>query len=631
MCGIAGFIDTTRGRDADALTAIAKAMSDSMLHRGPDDDGVWCEVSTGVALGFRRLAIQDLSADGAQPMASPDGRFTIVFNGEIYNFLELRRELDNGRNWRGHSDTEVMLAAFDAWGVDGALARFDGMFAFALYDAKARTVTLARDRMGEKPLYCGWAGKSFVFASELKAIAAHPDFEPAIDRRAVAALMRYSYIPAPVSIYRGIEKLPPGATLTVSLDGGAVSQSRYWDPVAEIEAAPAFEGDETSAVRELERLMLRSISRRMVADVPLGAFLSGGIDSATVVALMQTLAEKPVRSFTIGFTDRRFDEAPQAAAIAQHLGTDHNSVTVAPEDTLQMVARMPFVYDEPFADVSQLPTLLLSHLAREQVTTALTGDGGDELFGGYPRYEKTAAQWDRDRPFSRGLLNLIPFGPLNVISSGVGKPGRFGDKLWRKLSDRSKPSIEMLYEGQMSRWRVFDRPIEDPIVGYFVEGTRRPNLDDDRLRLMFCDAVSYLPDDLLVKVDRASMAASLETRAPLLNHDIVRFAWGLPSRFKFRNGQGKDVLRKVLDRHVPRTLMDRPKQGFEPPLAEWLRGPLRDWAQALISSDRLEDGGFLDPEPVRAVWEEHLKGYRNWHFELWNVLMLQSWREAWKL
>ncbi|MDW3205909.1 MAG: asparagine synthase (glutamine-hydrolyzing) [Alphaproteobacteria bacterium] len=631
MCGIAGFIDTTRGRNAEALAAIAKSMSDSMLHRGPDDDGVWCDASVGLALGFRRLAIQDLSEDGAQPMLSPDGRFTIIFNGEIYNFLELRRELETGRNWRGHSDTEVMLAAFDAWGMEGALDRFDGMFAFALYDAKARTVTLARDRMGEKPLYFGWAGKSFVFASELKAIARHPDFEPRIDRRAVDAMMRYSYIPAPACIYEGIEKLKPGATLTLSLDGSAVSRGRYWDPIEEVENAPVFDGDEASAVRELERLMLRSISRRMVADVPLGAFLSGGIDSATVVALMQTLAEKPVRSFTIGFTDRRFDEAPQAAAIAQHLGTDHTSVTVAPEDTLRMVERMPFVYDEPFADVSQLPTLLLSHLAREQVTTALTGDGGDELFGGYPRYEKTVAQWERDRPFSRGLLNMIPFGPLNVISSGVGKPGRFGDKLWRKLSDRSKPSIEMLYEGQMSRWRVFERPTGDPQVGYFVEGTRRPGIEDDYLRLMLCDAVSYLPDDLLVKVDRASMAASLETRAPLLNHDIVRFAWGLPSRFKFRNGRGKDVLRKVLDRHVPRQLMDRPKQGFEPPLAEWLRGPLRDWAQALISSDRLQDGGFLDPEPIRAAWEEHLKGYRNWHFELWNVLMLQSWREAWKL
>ena len=631
MCGIAGTVDTTRGRGAAALADIAEAMADTMQHRGPDDSGVWTAEQVGVALSFRRLAIQDLSADGAQPMRSQDDRFAIVFNGEIYNFLELRRELEAGRTWRGHSDTEVMLAAFDAWGIDGALDRFDGMFAFALYDAKARTLTLARDRMGEKPLYFGWAGKSFVFGSELKAIAAHPDFTPEIDPRAVDAMMRYSYIPAPVSIYRGIEKLPPGGTLTLALDSGETTRGQYWDPVSEAENAPAFEGDEAAAARELERLLMRSVSRRMVADVPLGAFLSGGIDSATVVSLMQSVAAKPVRSFTIGFSDPRYDEAPQARAIAQHLGTDHTEVTVSPADSLAMVERMPFVYDEPFADVSQLPTLLLSHLARQQVTTALTGDGGDELFGGYPRYRKAVEQWERDRPFSRGLLNLIPFGPLNVISSGFGKPGRFGDKLYRKLSDRSKPSIELLYEGYMSRWRVFERPAADPAVGYFVEGTRRPHSDDDLLRLMFCDAVTYLPDDLLVKVDRASMAASLETRAPLLNHDIVRFAWGLPSRFKIRDGKGKQVLRAVLDRHVPRSLMDRPKQGFEPPLADWLRGPLRDWAQSLIASDRLEDGGFLDPEPIRAVWEEHLKGQRNWHFELWNVLMLQSWREAWKL
>lgn len=632
MCGIAGFLDIEKSRGRAELTRLAAAMADSMLHRGPDDDGAWADPDAGIALGFRRLAIQDLSADGAQPMTSADRRFTIVFNGEIYNFLELRRELDErgGQNWRGRSDTEVMLAAFAAWGTEGALTRFDGMFAFALWDAKERTLTLARDRMGEKPLYFGWAGKNLVFGSELKAIAAHPDFKKRIDPQAVAALMRYSYIPAPASIYQGIEKLPPGAMVEIA-NGGTVCRGHYWDPVSEAENAATFEGDETSAVRELERLMLRSVSRRMLADVPLGAFLSGGIDSATVVALMQQTATQPVRTFTIGFTDKRFDEAPMAKAVARHLGTDHSEVYVDPNDSLRAVERMPFVYDEPFADVSQLPTLLLSHLTREHVTTALTGDGGDELFGGYPRYRKAVAQWRDDRPMSRSLMNVIPFGPLNLISSGFGKPGRFGDKLWRKLSDRTKPSLELLYEGYMSRWRVYDRPTPDPELGYFVEGTRRPNLDDDLMRLMFCDAVSYLPDDLLVKVDRASMAASLETRAPLLNHDIVRFAWGLPSRFKIAGGTGKKVLRGVLERHVPKSLYDRPKRGFEPPLADWLRGPLRDWAQSLIASDRLEADGILDPEPIRAIWEEHLKGQRNWHFELWNVLMLQSWREAWRV
>jgi asparagine synthase (glutamine-hydrolysing) len=634
MCGIAGMLDRRRDRSAEALEGIARTMADTMVHRGPDDSGAWAAPDQGVALGFRRLAIQDLGKDGAQPMASPSGRFQIVFNGEIYNFLELRRELDEigGRNWLGRSDTEVMLAAFEEWGVEAALDRFDGMFALALWDNRARTLTLARDRMGEKPLYFGWAGGVFVFASELKAIAAHPDFTPEIDPRAVAGFMRYSYVPTPVSIYRGIEKLPPGGVVVVpATEGADIARTRYWNPVTEAETVAPFEGDEAAASRELERLLTRSVSRRMLADVPLGAFLSGGIDSATIVSLMSAVSDRAPRTFTIGFKDRRFDEAPMARAVAGHLGTDHAEVYVDPGDSLAMVERMPRVYDEPFADISQLPTLLLCHLTREQVTTALTGDGGDELFGGYPRYGKAVAQWRDDRPLSAGMLNIVPFGALNLISTGFGRPGRLGDKLWRKMVDRTKPSIELLYEGYMSRWRVVDRPAADPDVGYFVEGTRRPDVDDDFLRLMIADAMTYLPDDLLVKVDRAAMAASLETRAPLLNHDIARFAWSLPTRYKLRDGVGKRVLRSVLDRHVPTALTDRPKRGFEPPLADWLRGPLRDWAQSLLSSDRLAADGLLDPEPIRAAWEEHLKGQRNWHFELWNVLMLQSWREHWKV
>lgn len=627
-------MDRRRERSAETLEGIARSMADTMRHRGPDDSGVWAAPESGVALSFRRLAIQDLSKDGAQPMASHSGRYMLVYNGEVYNFLELRRELDeiSGRNWRGRSDTEVMLAAFEEWGVDGALGRFDGMFAIALWDNQARTLNLIRDRMGEKPLYFGWAGDTFVFASELKAIAAHPDFEARIDPRAVAGLMRYSYIPAPVSIYQGVEKLPPGGIVTVPVaSDGKLSRRRYWDPVTECESVEPFEGDEAAASRELERLMSRSISRRMLADVPLGAFLSGGIDSATVVSLMRATSDRPPRTFTIGFRDPRFDEAPMARDVARHLGTDHAEVYVDPADSLAMVERMPLVYDEPFADISQLPTLLLCHLTREHVTTALTGDGGDELFAGYPRYGKAVSQWRDDRPMSRGMMSAVPFGALNLISSGFGRPGRLGDKIWRKMVDRTKPSIELLYEGYMSRWRVVDRPAADPDVGYFVEGTRRPDVDDDFLRLMIADAATYLPDDLLVKVDRASMAASLETRAPLLNHDIVRFAWSLPTRYKLRDGKAKRVLRSVLDRHVPTALTDRPKRGFEPPLADWLRGPLRDWAQALLSSDRLLADDLLDPEPIRAAWEEHLKGQRNWHFELWNVLMLQSWRETWKV
>ena len=632
MCGITGFVDLSAGRSAAQLSQLVTAMSDTMEHRGPDDFGLWTEPERGVALGFRRLAIQDLTPDGAQPMESATGRYTIVFNGEIYNFLELRRTLDEvgAANWRGRSDTEVLLAAITHWGIDGALERFDGMFAIALWDREERRLSLMRDRMGEKPLYFGWAGKSFVFGSELKAIAAHEDFVPEIEPRAVAGLLRYGYVPAPVSIYRGIHKLAPGERLDLDGESGEIARSRYWDPIHEIESATPFEGSEEDASKALESLMLRSVSRRMLADVPLGAFLSGGIDSSAVVAMMVRASERPVKTYTVGFTDRRYDESPHAKAVANHLGTEHTEVIVDPMESLALIERLPFVYDEPFADVSQLPTLMLSILTRKHVTTALTGDGGDELFGGYPRYAKAARQWQTDRPMSKSLMGVIPFGPLNLISSGFGKPGRFGDKLWRKLSDRTKPSIELLYEGYMSRWRTVDQPMGDPGVGYFVEGTRRPQIDDDLMRLMAADTVSYLPDDLLVKVDRASMAASLETRAPLLSHDIARFAWSLPTRYKVRDGKGKRVLQSVLNRHVPSSIIDRPKQGFEPPVADWLRGPLRDWAQSLISGSSLDDG-LIDPEPVRAVWEEHLKGQRNWHFELWNILMLQAWRRAWNI
>ncbi len=635
MCGIAGYLDRKRARGDEQLAAEARRMADRLTHRGPDDSGSWTDAAAGLALGFRRLAIQDLSPEGAQPMTGGGGRFTVVFNGEIYNFQELRRQLqqEGVGGWHGRSDTEVLLAAVATWGLARALDSFDGMFALALWDREERTLTLARDAMGEKPLYYGWQGDLFLFASELKAIVAHPDFEPAIEREAVAGFMRYSYVPAPHSIYRGIFKLEPGATLTVAADGeaGNATPGRFWDAIAEAEGAEPFQGDETAAVDRLEQLMQRSIRRRMVADVPLGAFLSGGIDSSAVTALMQEMSGTPVRSFSIGFTEKRFDEAPYAKAVAQHLGTEHTELYVDPQAALKLVPKLPEVYDEPFADASALPTMMLSALTRKHVTTALSGDGGDELFCGYPRYPETVDRWRGDSPLSANMLKIVPFGPLNVISSGFGKPGRFGDKLWRRMSDRAAPSLEKLYEGRMSRWRIWDRPAAEPATGYFARGARRADLDDDLQRLMVADALTYLPDQLLVKIDRASMAASLEARAPLLDREIVRFAWGLPSRFKLKDRVSKWVLREVLYRRVPRRLIDRPKAGFEPPLADWLRGPLRDWAQALIASDRLEADGLIDPEPVRAVWEEHLKGQRNWHFELWTVLMLQSWRERWGL
>jgi asparagine synthase (glutamine-hydrolysing) len=634
MAGIAGFLDLGRRRGPGDLEAVAGAMADRLAHRGPDGKGAFTLPECGLALAARRMAVQDPGPGGAQPMTSADGRFTLILDGEIFNFQELRRALDESGcapDWRGRSDTEVLLAAIAAWGVEDALRRCDGMFALALWDLGERRLVLARDRMGEKPLYCGWSGRIFLFGSELKAIAEHPDFEPQIDPQAVSGLMRYGYVPSPVSIYCGIGKLTPGMLCGVSAETGEVRESVYWDPVAEAEGAPAFEGGEDAAVRELERLIARAVSRRMVGDLPVGAFLSGGVDSAVVAALMQAGATRPAQTFTIGFSDPRYDEAPHARAIATHLGTDHSAVTVDPAETIPLVEQMPFVFDEPFADISQLPALLLAHLTRREVGAVLTGDGGAALFGGHPRYRRVMADWRDMRPLSAHLVSAIPYGPLNLIATGVGRPGRFGDKLYRTLSDRAQPSIERLYEGRMARWRIVDRPCPEPAIGYFREGARRPFVEDDLLRLSFCDAQTALPDDLLVKADRAGMAASLEMRAPLLNHDIVRFAWGLPAHLKLRDGKGNHILRAVLDRHVPRELTEGPKHGFAPPLADWLRGPLRDWAQSLIASDRLEADGVLDPEPVRAVWEEHLKRQRNWHVELWTVLMLQSWREAWNV
>ncbi|WP_259779326.1 asparagine synthase (glutamine-hydrolyzing) [Aestuariispira ectoiniformans] len=639
MGGITGFIDSRRSQSGEDLERQVRLMAGRLLHRGPDDGGSFVDEKQGLALGFRRLAIQDLTADGAQPMASHNGRYVITFNGEIYNFQELTARLEReGRapNWRGHSDTEVMLACISAYGVEQALDLFDGMFALALYDRKENTLTLARDRLGEKPLYYGWMGPCFLFASELKALAANDAWAPELDRDAAAAFIRYSYVPAPRSIIRGIGKLLPGHMITLGLDGlspGSLpSPKAFWDATAIVQNQSPFDGGPEQATDELEKILERSIARRMVADVPLGAFLSGGIDSSLVVALMQKQSARPINTYTIGFNDKRFDEAPHAKAVAQHLGTDHTELYVDTNASLGLVEQLPEFYDEPFADVSALPTLLLSRMTRDNVTTALAGDGGDELFCGYPRYHGTARKRRKKRgvPLPPQILDNLPFGFLNAIP-GHKKPSRLGDKLAKKVADSCASSLEALYENGMTRWRVVDRPCPVSRVGYFGDPSAWPALDDPLARLMFADARTYLPDQLLVKVDRASMAVSLEVRAPMLAREVVEFAWALPSQIKHRDGLSKWPLRQVLYKHVPREIIDRPKQGFEPPLADWLCGPMRDWAQTLLSSDSIQQGGLLDPEPVRAVWEEHLKGQRNWHFELWNVLMLQSWRRHWNV
>ncbi len=647
MCGIVGFVDAPPRRTAEEMASVVQRMARRLAHRGPDDEGALVDAPTGLAFGFRRLAIQDLSANGNQPMTSANGRYVIVYNGETYNFRELKEDLQRSgyRSWRGSSDTEVLLAAISRIGVAGLLDRCDGMFAFALWDRQARRLHLARDRMGEKPLYYGWAGSTLMFASELKALVEHPSWIGEIDRTAVSAFMRYSHVPAPMSIYTGIGKLPAGHWVSFDLGnlvpGVLPSPRPYWDAraVAERAAAEPFAGDLDDAADALDRILTRSVSRRMVADVPLGAFLSGGIDSSTVVALMQKVANRPVKTFTIGFGGSRYDESEAARAIAQHIGTDHTELHAEADAPLEAVSRLARIYDEPFADKSQLPTILLTALTRKHVTTALSGDGGDELFGGYPRFRTAAETWSslsRLSAFSRGAARWarehVPLRLLNTLSSVGGTPGRLGDKLLRLLSDANDRSPEQVLARAHSRWRTVDTPVEPFGGGYFADSEAWPDLADVEARLMYADAVTFLPDDILVKMDRASMAVALEARAPLLSREVIEFAWSLPTAFRTgeAKGESKRVLRRLVSRYVPHELIDRPKQGFEPPLADWLRGPLRDWADSLLQPDVLAADGLLRPAPVLAAWQEHCRGQRDRNGDLWPVLMFQAWRAEWR-
>ncbi|MCX7626809.1 MAG: asparagine synthase (glutamine-hydrolyzing) [Methylophilaceae bacterium] len=655
MCGLTGFWQPD-GVHPDAAAAQVRRMADALRHRGPDDGGVWVDADAGLALGHRRLSILDLSPAGHQPMLSACGRWAIVFNGEIYNHLELREALakvgagGTALTWRGHSDTETLLAAIETWGIRATLEKLVGMFAFALWDRQARTLTLARDRMGEKPLYYGWVKGALVFASELKAIRVFPGFDNAIERRALTLFLRHNNIPAPWSIYQNIWKLPPGCFVQFTAqDGTAVGQGRvetYWSLryVAEAGLRGPFPGADAEAVEELERLLKQSLIGQMMADVPLGAFLSGGIDSSTVVALMQSLSSRPVKTFTIGFHEGEYDEAQHARAVARHLGTDHAEWYVTPRDALDVIPKLPTLYDEPFADSSQIPTHLVSILARRQVTVALSGDGGDELFGGYNRYFWEQSLWRK--------LSCVPLPLRRVAGSAVKSlspaawnrlygivhgllPARYrfrlpGDKLHKAAALFAADRPEEIYLRLVSHW-------EDPAaVVIRGEEPRTPITDpsawldcpDFEQRMMYLDAITYLPDDILVKVDRAAMGVSLETRVPLLDHRIVEFAWRLPLSMKIREGQGKWLLRQLLYKHVPKELIERPKMGFGVPIDHWLRGPLREWAEDLLAEERLRREGFFDPAPIRRRWAEHLSGQRNWQFLLWDVLMWQAWYGA---
>ena len=632
------------------------SMANTIRHRGPDDGGVWVDENAGVALGHRRLSILDLSPAGHQPMMSDGGRYVIVFNGEIYNHPELRRELDTTPSslllsqhrdghtpWKGHSDTETLLACFVSWGIEKTLVRAVGMFAIALWDRETQTLTLARDRMGEKPLYYGWQGDTFLFGSELKSLKAHPAFQADIDRGALTLLLRHNYIPAPYSIYEGISKLPAGTFLQVSLERRDAEPEVYWSlaGVAERGMANHFSGSDVDALDAFERYLGGAVRGQMVADVPLGALLSGGIDSSAIVALMQANSSRPVRTFTIGFDEREYDEATHARAVARHLGTDHTELRLSGDDALALVPQMPAMYDEPFADASQLPTHLVMKLARQHVTVALSGDAGDELFGGYNRYVHVPKVWQRmgwmPETLRRALgagLTALPSGKINRLAGplarrvGIAQPGDKAHKLGHRL--REMRSMDDLYVSLVSEWPQ----AEEMVVGGHMprnlldERSRWPRLADPVARMMALDGLTYLPDDILVKVDRAAMAVSLETRTPFLDRDLVEFTWSLPMHMKIRDGQGKWLLRRLLDRYVPRELVERPKMGFGIPLDAWLRGPLRDWAESLLAEDRLRREGYLVPEPIRAAWKAHLAGQASYGYRLWSVLMFQAWLEA---
>jgi asparagine synthase (glutamine-hydrolysing) len=650
MCGFVGFL-TNSAEGAGGLDDLVGRMAHAISHRGPDGAGTWSDKQHGIALAHRRLAVVDLSPAGYQPMVSSSGRYLIVFNGEIYNHEDLRRELASSNlapAWRGHSDTETLLASIAAWGVQATVARCIGMFAFALWDRTERTLTLGRDRVGEKPLYYGWQGhgtaRTFIFGSELKALKLHPAFERKVSRDALCLQMRFNYVPAPHSIYQGISKLEPGCIATVSASRPEPAIIRYWSipAIAAAGTAAPFTGSASDAVEALEARLKAAVKRQMVADVPLGAFLSGGVDSTTVVSLMQIQSSQPVRTFTIGFEDERYNEAEHAKRVARHLGTDHWELYVSARDALNVIPRLPTLYCEPFSDSSQIPTFLVSQLARQHVTVALSGDGGDEIFGGYNRYVLADRLWNRLSKFpaagrrlaGRGLTAVSDsawnniFAVANRILPASLRQAHAGAKMHKAGHVIGAHDMQALYLNLVRNWKnPADVVCGATEVGILLDERHEISGLDDIQRMMALDMMTYLPDDILAKVDRAGMGVSLEGRMPFLDHEVVEFAWTLPQRFKIMNGQGKWILREVLYRHVPKELIERPKMGFGIPIGDWLRGPLREWAEELLDERRLMREGFFDPITIRRKWTEHLSRSRNWEHQLWAVLMFQAWLE----
>ncbi len=641
MCGLVGYLTATNHQNT-----ITEWMANTLTHRGPDDSGIWQDAAVGIYLAHRRLAIIDLSPAGHQPMHSVSERYVIAFNGEIYNHHKLRTELETvnlAPHWRGYSDTETLLAAFEAWGIETTLQRCIGMFAIALWDKQTQTLTLARDRLGEKPLYYGWQGDTFLFGSELKALKVHPAFQANIDRDALCLYMRHNYIPAPYSIYQGIYKLLPGTWLQVSRQQHEPRIQTYWSgiEISHQGKAQPFTGSPNDAVNALEILLKDAIEQQMMADVPLGAFLSGGIDSSTVVSLMQAQSSQPIKTFSIGFYEELYNEAAHAKEVAKHLGTDHTELYVTPDECMQVIPRLPTLYDEPFSDSSQIPTFLVSQLARQHVTVSLSGDAGDELFAGYNRYQLTANTWGKlsriPRPLRQWAAKLITSvspaswnritATLRHFVPSFGRWVNVGDKLHKGAGIMVGRDITELYHGMISHWHnpsgvIIGGKEASTFLIDFLSGLSHLNTVE---RMMVLDLLTYLPDDILCKVDRAAMGVSLETRVPFLDHRVVEFAWRLPLEYKLREGQTKWALRQILYRYVPKELIERPKMGFGVPIDSWLRGSLRDWAENLLDESRLRQEGYFNPEPIRQKWKEHLSGERNWQYHLWDVLMFQAW------
>jgi len=635
MCGFAGIL-TSAPMGHDALADAARRMIVPIVHRGPDDSGVWADADAGVALGFRRLAILDLSPQGHQPMWSPSGRFVTAFNGEVYNFADLRDDLRRrGYYFKGRSDTEVILAAFEEWGVADAIPRFVGMFALAVWDADRRELSLVRDRLGKKPLYVYREPGLITFGSELKALVAGPSFDRSIDRNALVAYLRYLYVPAPRTIFSRATKIPAGHFLTIRDTDSPLPEAKpYWTLAAAARAGLARPvHDERAALDQLETLLAGAVRARMVSDVPVGALLSGGIDSSTVVALMQESSPRAIKTYTIGFDSDAFDETRHAARVAAHIGTEHTDLTISGSDAQTLVPQLPTIFDEPFADPSQLPTLLVAELARRNVTVALCGDGGDELFGGYNRYVYGTRMLPR--------VDRLPIGLRRRVAAGVGRVsvdalnslgGRIGERMHKMSTLMTAPSVAAMYQSLLSAWQHPEEIVCGPYAGLDAnerilnESEPRALLD----RMMLADQMTYLPDDLLAKVDRASMAVSLEVRAPLLDHRVVEFSWRLPAALKLRGRIGKWALRQILYRRLPRALVDRPKMGFSVPIDRWLRGPLRQWAGDLLSSNAMAAHGLLKPGPIHRAWRDLQEGRRQTGTALWAIVMFQSWHQQWQ-